>query len=98
MILFWRRSLWILSLGCLTASAVLTGSCNSSGSNAPCQTSRECGGRLPICDRGSCVACVSNADCPDAKRPVCDPGRGCLGCLANADCGLGFCNTLHECV
>ena len=46
-----------------------------------------CEGALGLCDPGTntCVECLANSDCPDA-RPVCGEGGACTGCSGDDDC------------
>lgn len=64
--------------------------CNTqTGQCTGCTSNAECGGSTPVCHRPSstCVACVSNVDCP-SNAPVCDQATSsCTGCTSNADCG-----------
>jgi hypothetical protein len=55
-----------------------------------CTANGDCPGDSPICDvpSGTCVGCVTSAECKDPAKPVCDPIRHqCGECATNADCG-----------
>ena len=44
---------------------------------------------------------MSNTDCPDHTRPICDTTTGaCIGCTQASDCGAAapFCTTAGICV
>ncbi|MCE9671745.1 hypothetical protein LY474_28445 [Myxococcus stipitatus] len=54
---------------------------------------------LDYCDttasngRGQCAVCLTNAECTDPNRPVCDNRTACV-CLTNSNCGVNqVCNT-----
>lgn len=39
-----------------------------------------------------CVECLTNADCMNSSRPLCDPDTwSCQGCVAHTDCASGAC-------
>jgi hypothetical protein len=62
------------------------------GSNADCVTDGGVGSGLlptPVCktDTGTCVGCVTDADCTDPNNRVCDPTTNiCLPCRTSVDC------------
>lgn len=70
--------------------------CATAGSNAgrcvPCTSSVHCRAPTPLCDVASntCVACLTNRDCAEPSRPVCDARtRSCRPCspaTAATDC------------
>ncbi len=45
---------------------------------AKCTSDADCESVEPICDveTGACVGCRTDADCPDAEKPICEPQRG----------------------
>jgi hypothetical protein len=85
------------SVGGSQAEATAGTSSDSSSAGGPSQAGQgpsscsgdlQCSAPTPRCsDRGSCVACVSDDDCPrDGARRCNEQGR-CVACVDNEDCG-----------
>jgi hypothetical protein len=88
--------------------------CNSTDNlcERPCYTDWDCLMFQPprACDKmsnvcqGSIQFCLSNADCPSAAQPRCDPvSAWCVGCVDSSDCagrvdGFSQCSPVGSCV
>jgi hypothetical protein len=61
-----------------------------------CSADVECATPTPRCsESGSCVACLSDDDCPLDGARRCSEQAGCVACLDNEDCGDSkVCETL----
>ena len=71
-----------------------------------CQVASECAAAdagTPVCmSGGTCVQCVTGADCPVVTKPVCS-GNSCQGCTSGSECGAPdagtpVCATTGACV
>jgi hypothetical protein len=59
-----------------------------------CNADPDCTAPAARCELTShyCVECLTNTDCPNSSRPLCDPDTySCEGCVAHSDCPSGAC-------
>jgi hypothetical protein len=86
--------------GCTPEAPYCVGAGNDVSRCVQCESVDDCDQETPLCNDGTCVACMAEDDCTGfADTPLCRDDGQCVECVTAADCPAGtpVCDETGQC-